>query len=450
MSSRGQHLPQSPRQKRWWLTAFAAAAVVVGSVAGLTLSRGGAKATSQLSGKASSSGGAASTASTSDVQLSAQLAAAVTISPASGTTGVAPDAPVSVSSTSGRIQTVQVTDGSGTAVTGALAPTGQQWQSSGPLAPSTSYQVMVTVSGAGGLTARVPATFSTLTPVAKVTGSLYPEDAMTVGVGEPVVVHFSRSVRTAAAQAAVLSHLAVTSSVPVAGGWHWFSPTELHFRPQTYWPAGDHVTVSSNLSGWDAGNGDWGIGQVNVHFAIGDSHIAVADLSKDTMTVSDNGTVIANYPFSGGRTRYPTMTGIHLALDKSSVVTMDSATVGIPKGNPDYYYEKVYWDVRVSDSGEYVHAAPWSTGSQGRSNVSHGCINLTTDRAQTFFNFTQVGDVIQVINGPRPPVAGDHGVMDWSVDWSQWTPATAAPATAAPAVTAPTTAAPATAAPATA
>ena len=47
-------------------------------------------------------------------------------------------------------------------------------------------------------------------------------------------------------------------------------------------------------------------------------------------------------------------------------VIMDSATVGIPKGNPDYYYETVAWDVRISWSGEYVHAAPWSMSAQGQ------------------------------------------------------------------------------------
>jgi hypothetical protein len=39
---------------------------------------------------------------------------------------------------------------------------------------------------------------------------------------------------------------------------------------------------------------------------------------------------------------------------------MDSATVGIPKGDPDYYYETVYWDTRISNGGMFVHAAPWS------------------------------------------------------------------------------------------
>jgi hypothetical protein len=106
---------------------------------------------------------------------------------------------------------------------------------------------------------------------------------------------------------------------------------------------------------------------------------------------------------------------------------MISSTNGIPVNSPGGYDELVYNDVHISDSGEYVHAAPWSVASQGNTNVSHGCINLSNENALAFFNFSRVGDIVQVVGGPRPPELGDHGVMDWDTDWSQWTPATAQP-----------------------
>ncbi|MGI8492454.1 MAG: Ig-like domain-containing protein [Acidimicrobiales bacterium] len=416
MASKAKHSRGRLRARRWWVAA-AAAVLVAGGAAAAVLIRNGSSATAQHSG-------ASSPSTNANAALVARLASSVTVTPAPGATQVPLDTPVTVATAMGTIRSVEVVSSADGTLPGAISTSGTQWQSSGALDPGVTYLVTVSIVGDRGLSAQVPSSFSTLTPTYKVTGSLYPFDGSTVGVGQPIVVHFSRSVRTPAAQSAVLSHLTVTSSMPITGGWHWFSPTELHFRPQVYWPTGDQVSVASDLRGWDAGAGAWGSGQVNVRFKIGDAHISVADLGKDLITVTDNGKQIGSYPISGGRTQYPTMTGTHIALDKSNVVIMDSATIGIPKGNPDYYYEKVYWDVRISDSGEFVHAAPWSTGSQGRSNVSHGCINLSTDRAQTFFNFSQVGDVIQVVDGPRPPVAGDHGVMDWSLAWSQWTPAT--------------------------
>ncbi|HSS08575.1 MAG TPA: L,D-transpeptidase family protein, partial [Acidimicrobiales bacterium] len=89
----------------------------------------------------------------------------------------------------------------------------------------------------------------------------------------------------------------------------------------------------------------------------------------------------------------------------------------------DSYDEHVFWDVNITDGGEFVHAAPWSTGAQGHSNVSHGCVNLSVANATTFFNFSRVGDIVQVVGSPRPPSVGDHGTMDWTTPWAQWTPA---------------------------
>jgi lipoprotein-anchoring transpeptidase ErfK/SrfK len=162
------------------------------------------------------------------------------------------------------------------------------------------------------------------------------------------------------------------------------------------------------------------------------------------MTVTLNGATIARYPISGGRPEYPTMDGIHLVMDRETVVHMVSSTVGIPVNSPNGYDEYVYDDVHISDSGEYVHAAPWSVSSQGVTNVSHGCINLSTSNALAFYTFSRAGDVVEVTGSPRPPVVGDHGVMDWSTPWSQWKPGrVAALSSSAAASTTTTTAAPA-------
>jgi lipoprotein-anchoring transpeptidase ErfK/SrfK len=293
------------------------------------------------------------------------------------------------------------------------------------LQPTSTYRVVATVARPDGLVAERVATFTTLTPTYLIGATAFPSDGMTVGVGQPIVINFDHYVRTAAGQAAALSHLTVSMSKPVPGGWHWFSMDELHFRPETYWPAGEKVTVAANLDGWDAGLGRWGHGQISDTFSIGDARISIANLATDQMSVTLNGSTIVTYPISGGRQQYPTMNGTHIVLDRESVVHMVSSTVGIPVNSPNGYDEYVYDDVHISDSGEYVHAAPWSVADQGVINVSHGCINMSPANALTFFNFSRVGDVVEVVGGPRPPVYGDHGVMDWSTAWSQWTPAAA-------------------------
>ncbi len=161
------------------------------------------------------------------------------------------------------------------------------------------------------------------------------------------------------------------------------------------------------------------------------SHISEVDIATHEMQVYDNGKLIKTFPVSTGRASLPTMDGVHIAIEKSQVVQMDSATVGIPKGSPGYYNETVFWDVRISDGGEFVHAAPWSVAQQGHINVSHGCVNLSPANAEWFYNWALRGDVVDIYGGPRPPSATDPGTADWNMSWKQWLAGGAAPSAAA-------------------
>ncbi|MDQ1465924.1 MAG: hypothetical protein QOH10_339 [Actinomycetota bacterium] len=368
----------------------------------------------------------ASTAGTNRQQLSevrTALAASLSFVPEPGATAVAPDAPIVVKAGAGHITNVRATSSTGVVVAGALAPRADEWRSTGALSYGTVYRVTATVSGLLQGSAESTATFQTLSPSATVGASVFPSDGLTIGVGQPIVFRFSEAITDGAARAGVLGHLSVRQSRPVDGGWHWFSARELHFRPKKLWPTGERVTVGWNLTGWNAGGGVWGDGSGSTRFGVGHARVSFADLSTHLMTVTDNGRTIATYPISGGKPTDPTMAGVHLVLDRASVVHMVSSTNGIPVNSPDGYDELVYDDVHISDTGEYVHAAPWSVRSQGRANVSHGCINLSPESARAFFTFSRVGDVVVVTGSPRPPVVGDHGVMDWDTSWSEFTPA---------------------------
>jgi lipoprotein-anchoring transpeptidase ErfK/SrfK len=354
-----------------------------------------------------------------------QLTQGAMVTPARAATNVPLDSPIVVASKNGWVRDVHVVASGGPAVSGALAPNLQSWWSQGFLAPNTTYQITAHLANANGVLATVTSSFTTLTPGGAVTATVFPQNGLTVGVGQPIVLKFDHPITDPDARQKIVQHLTVWATHQVPGGWHWFSPVELHFRPQSFWAAHENVTVAANLDGWNAGGGLWGSGNTVVHFATGDSHVAIANLASHTMSVTVNGHVVANYPFSGGRDKYPTMNGTHLVMDRQRVVHMVSSTNGIPVNSPDGYDELVYWDVHISDSGEYVHAAPWSVGSQGRSNVSHGCINVSDANAEAFYNFSGVGDIVLVTGGPRPPELGDHGVMDWDTPFNQWMPSVA-------------------------
>lgn len=350
----------------------------------------------------------------------ASLVSSVHFSPRSGATGVALDSAVAVLTTAGRLTSVRAVSSSGAPIPGTLTRSRTGWRSTAPLLAGTTYRITATVAGRG-VTARPSATFHTLTPGGTVADTLFPGPGLEVGVAQPVVIRFDHDIDNPLSRAAAYSHFAITESKPVPGGWYWFSDHELHFRPKSFWPTGEKVTVVSDLAGWSAGNGLWGDGTNLTQFTVGDARISIANLATDQMQVTESGKTIATYPFSGGRTNDPTMNGVHIVMDRESVVRMISSTNGIPVDSPDGYDELVYSDVHISDSGEYVHAAPWSVASQGHRNVSHGCINLSPADALKFFAYSRVGDVVWVVGGPRPPAQGDHGVMDWSTPWSDFT-----------------------------
>jgi lipoprotein-anchoring transpeptidase ErfK/SrfK len=165
----------------------------------------------------------------------------------------------------------------------------------------------------------------------------------------------------------------------------------------------------------------WGEGERTVRFKIGEARISTVDVAAYQMTVTENGQVLRVMPASMGQKRWPTHNGVHLVLEKSRQVTMDSSTIGIPRNGPGGYYRKVAWATRLTYSGEFIHAAPWSTWAQGKRNVSHGCINVSTADAKWFFDNTRRGDVVEVVNSAKAPKLYDPGTSDWNIPWEKWT-----------------------------
>jgi lipoprotein-anchoring transpeptidase ErfK/SrfK len=341
----------------------------------------------------------------------------LTVDPAAGTQGIRPDAKVTVQANRGRLGAVRLVDSSDKEVAGTLAPLGHSWTSTGPLHLAHDYRLTAQILGVGKRPVVRTSDFSTVRPAALLGPNISPGDHDTVGIGAPIIVRFSAPV---ANRNAVTPLLTVSVSKPVDGAWHWVGPREVHYRPREYWPVGEQVTVVAKLTNVDAGNNVWGEIDRSVNFTIGDAHVSTVDTDAHTMTVTSNGAVVRTLPQSSGREKYPTMGGIHVVLERSQHVVMDSSTVGIPVNSADGYREDVYWNVAITNGGEYVHAAPWSTGAQGNRNVSHGCVNLSTSDATWFYKFSQTGDIVQVVGSSRAPSSSDAGTEDWNMPWDQW------------------------------
>jgi lipoprotein-anchoring transpeptidase ErfK/SrfK len=281
----------------------------------------------------------------------------------------------------------------------------------------TTYTVTATATNADGAPTTLDRSIKTVDPQTLIQiSSVSIADGTEVGVGMPVRVTFSAPVKN---KRVVEEQLQVRTSTPVEGAWAWESDTVVVFRPKKYWPADTKVQVDLPLKGVKTGPGAYADANSEITYRTGDSMISTYNAANHTMTVKKNGKVIKTFPATSGKPGFETRSGIKVISEKLDFVVMDAATGGTSENDPEYYRLDVNWAMRITTSGEFVHAAPWSVGSQGYANVSHGCVGLSTDNAYWLFQNSQVGDVVVVKNTGRPQDLG-NGITEWNVAWKDW------------------------------
>jgi lipoprotein-anchoring transpeptidase ErfK/SrfK len=227
--------------------------------------------------------------------------------------------------------------------------------------------------------------------------SVLPARDAVVGVAHPVVVTFQSPVidRHAAERA-----IRITSAPAMTGKFEWLDDKVVQWVPDRYWPA--HHTVSLSVGGR------------SMSFHTGPEVVGVADISDHTFTVTIDGVESGPppslpaphhrpywgkegvFPASMGRPEYPTPVDHYTVLAKERDIVMDSSSVGIPVTDPDGYYLDVAYAVRITSRGLFVHSAPWAVNSLGYANVSHGCISLSPEDAEWYYNTVNVGDPVIV------------------------------------------------------
>jgi lipoprotein-anchoring transpeptidase ErfK/SrfK len=345
-------------------------------------------------------------------------AAEVKVDVGPGRDNVLPTTPITVKASGGTLDTVTVTNSAtGTKVKGSLSDDKTTWTSSEPLAYSASYDVVADTLAPDGKKAEEKSTVKTLAPKATAFPSFIPAPSVTdVGVGQPIVVKFDKDITD---KAAAEKALTVTTTPQQTGGWYWLSKREVHYRPQAYWQPGTTIKVHAGVYGVDLGGGVFGQTDRDLTLKVHDAWVAKADGNTEQMQIFQNGNLVKTMPISMGKDATPTHLGAHVISDKQRDYTMDSCTYGVCSG-PQAYKSLEHFAERISNDGEFVHENPNSVGSQGSSNVSHGCINLNAANAEWFFDHFGLGDVVEVTNsgGPQLPVWDTYG--DWAVSWAGW------------------------------
>jgi lipoprotein-anchoring transpeptidase ErfK/SrfK len=346
-------------------------------------------------------------------------APSLTFTPAAAAKDVSPTAPVKVEVRDGYFQRVTLTNPGGKVVAGRLSPDRTAFVTAEPLGYGNLYTWAGSVVGMDGKTIPVKGSFSTVDPTETVNGQFQLSDGQTVGVAAPVILQFDASIADKD-RATVEKALVVTTNPPVEGSWAWLPDeaegSRVHWRTKDYYPSGTTVHVDAKLYGVPFGDGAFGSADSTLDFTIGRRQLVKADATSHRIQVITDDGVLFDFPCSYGEADLPrnvTRSGTHVVSEKYADFYMSNPAAG-------YSNAHERWAVRISNNGEFIHANPASSGAQGNTNVTNGCINLSTGDAEQYFNTAIYGDPVEVTGTSIDLSYADGDIWDWAVSWDDW------------------------------
>ncbi len=319
--------------------------------------------------------------------------------------------------------TFELKDAAGKVVKGKLRDDKSSWVPIEALDYGTTYTATLTATDADGKPATATHTFTTMAkPANTVRVSSFLGDNQVVGVAMPLIVQFSRDIPEDK-RAEVQRRLFVTSSPPQEGIWRWSSPREVDYRPKVYWKAGTKLSYRLATGGLPMGNGYYGRSDITVGASVGRAVVLTVDNKSKMMTVTKDGKLLRKIPVSLGKAKTPSSSGTMVIIEKLRKTVFDTfAELGPTEG----YRTDIEYAQRLTWGGEYIHAAPWSEGVQGQTNVSHGCVNISMANAQWLFTVTTMGDPV-VVKGTERRLQNGNGWTEWNMSWEEYVKGSAIP-----------------------
>ncbi|MDN5805103.1 MAG: Ig-like domain-containing protein, partial [Microlunatus sp.] len=299
-------------------------------------------------------------------------------------------------------------------VDGRLAKDKTTWTADDRLEPAATYTLAIrgTNPEQEATTSKTSFTTKALTLSEQTFAQLTPLKGTQVGVGMPAILTFDLPVKN---RKEFEKHLTVTSSPKQSGTWSWFSDKEVHFRPKSYWKPGTKVKVAADLNGLNAGNGIYGQNSTSTSFTVGRSLITKINLNSHRAKVYIDGDLERTIPISAGKSGWRTRSGTTLIMEKLPVTRMTNQMIGAAES----YDLRVKYAMRITWSGEFIHAAPWNSGKFGSTNASHGCVGMSTANAAWLFKRVQIGDPV-VTTGSNRGLERGNGYTDWDQSWSSY------------------------------
>ncbi|MDP3972411.1 MAG: Ig-like domain-containing protein [Candidatus Nanopelagicales bacterium] len=297
-------------------------------------------------------------------------------------------------------------DGSGTGV----------WKSR-PLPPGIQVPAHVVATHAEGETREHHFNISTGTAKYQYDVEFSGLTSTRYGVGHMPTLEFSIPIPKKSRPDVINNLSASVSPKNVTVAFRWLDDQRLAYRPKKFWPGHSKITVTSDITTVPIKyNGKTYWGERNSHtWRTGKSTIITIKADRHRGEVHVNGKKVRSISTSVGKPGYTTRSGIKTITDKFTVTRMTN--IGVT--DDEVYDIEVPYAMRLTETGEFLHAAPWN-GNIGYANTSHGCTNLYTSDAAWIFERAQWGDpVITTGTGRAMETWNGPGGM-WNIPWTQW------------------------------
>lgn len=311
---------------------------------------------------------------------------------------------------------VKLLNPQGKAVAGSLSSDRTTFTVTEPLGYGSTYTWQGSATGWDRASRPVEGTFTTLAPDSQLSVVVNIADGQEVGIAAPLILKFDGTVED---KETVERALTVTTTPPTEGSWAWLGEdngSRVHWRPREYFAPGTKVAMTAKLYGLDHGEGAYGAADVTSNFVIGRRQIVQAEASSHQIVVVREGETLMTLPCSYGEgdlDRNVTRSGIHVVSEKYADFYMSNPAAG-------YFNQRERFAVRISNNGEFIHANPATLGVQGSSNVTNGCINLSLEDAEQYYNTAVYGDPVEVTGTRIPLSEADGDIFDWIYDWPTW------------------------------
>ncbi|KDN19766.1 L,D-transpeptidase [Amycolatopsis rifamycinica] len=358
-------------------------------------------------------GNALPTGANADGEGGAQPVAKITAEPAADAKDVPVLKPAVLKVADGKLVECKLTADGGKTVKGDTSPDGLTWTSSEPLGYGKTYTYSAKATGNDGKPVEFTGKFTTIAPAKQVRATLNPADNQTVGVAMPISVKFASPVKDRKAVEKALS--VKTDKGEVEGAWGWLSDSQVDYRPKEYWPQNITVNVEAKLYGVDLGGGAYGKADVTTKFKIGRNQVVKINTPDHQMHVYRGGSQVKSYPCANGldgEVDRNTPNGTYIIMSKEPSAIFDNARYGYTNVNKK-------WACRFSNHGEFIHENQDNAANIGKTNNSHGCVNLLEADAKDYFDSAIIGDPVEITGSKlSPPMNSD--VKDWNFSWAAW------------------------------